>query len=153
MIAKLMKVLKNLFGNNSKIYADNIVVGTKNNHTTLSKKLKAEELWIGNEGNKGAVLNLSQPLTDFEKMVVWFSADGQEFRDWYFRLTDYIDLKANNLDNAGESTYHRHYELRLTKVSDTRLEITHNVMLTYSGGSFTMTPNGDARVYGILGYR
>src|SRR5690606_41322755 len=51
------------------------------------------------------------------------------------------------LSNDGTSTYHQLYEMRITKTSNTILEITHNVMLTWSNNVSSITNQGDARLY------
>lgn len=113
--------------------------------------LKPVALWSGNAGEPGQLIYLSDSIDKFEKIVLWVSFSGQEFRDWYHKANNYIDLKGLNLSNDGASTYHQLYEMRITKTSNTILEITHNVMLTWSNNVSSITNRGDARLYGVLG--
>lgn len=117
----------------------------------LESLLKPTILWTGNVGEPGEIIDLSEPIDNFEKIVIWFSFSGQEFRDWYPDLSDYIDLKTINLINEGNSTYHQLCEMRLEKRTSTSLVIAHNVMLVWSNDTSSISPNGDGRVYGILG--
>lgn len=117
----------------------------------LESLLKPTILWTGNAGEVGEIIDLSEPIDNFEKIVIRVSFSGQEFRDWYPDLSDYIDLKSINLSNQGNTTYHQLYEIRLEKRTSTSLVIAHNIMLVWSNDTSSISPNGDGRVYGILG--
>ena len=113
--------------------------------------LKPVELWSGNAGEPVQLIYLSDSIDKFEKIVLWVSFLGQEFRDWYHKLNDYIDLTGLNLGDAGTSTRHQLYEMRISKTSNTILEITHNVTLTWYNDVSSITDQGEARLYGVLG--
>ena len=112
-------------------------------------------LWTGSVSAPGTVLNLSGNLEDFKRLVVGVSYGGNRYEVWELEAL-FLDLKSINLGDAGNSTRLTVYEARLRRISNTQLELEHNVEWVWTGNSganATISANGSASVHYIYGYR
>lgn len=120
--------------------------------------LKPVVLFYGNVSATNTIITLSETLANFERLDIRISMVGQEYRTWYLKQSNYVDLRAINIVNDETDTSLEVAELRLQQNTTTSLKIIHNLLWRWSGNQNANAQKfsdhaGALQIYTILGYR